>query len=193
MAQEPARPYFSAYPDEDKTGPTIEVFRVTTKPKRGLIVASHDPLGVYTHWRNNRKLPCLQHACDCHETGEERRWYGYLAIWQPSTCNMGILEYTKAAALPIKEYFAKHRTLRGAQIDANRRSDKPNSRLVVSIYPGRFPKDEIPKAPNRTQILCRIWSINYDQFDDGSLPAKQQAAADKAAQHRTRSEGIQES
>ena len=179
MSNSDRMPAFASFPEEDKTGPSIEVFRIGDRPKRGLIAASHDPLGVYTHWRNSRKLPCLGDGCECHETGEERRWYGYVAIWQPSTCNMGILEYTRAAAMPIKEYFDKHRTLRGAAIDAHRRSEKRNARLVLSIYEGRFPKEEIPKAPNREQVLCRIWGINYEAFNDGTLVAKQQRDAEQ--------------
>lgn len=180
MSQKTPHPVFTSCPDPDKIGPTIEVIRISGKPKRGLILASHDPMGCYTHWRNNRKLPCLGDDCKCLDTGEDRRWYGYVAIWQPRTHNMAILEYTRAAAPPFVEYFKKHRTLRGARCDAYRRSEKTNSRLIVHLYEGDYPTEEIPTAPNRQRILCKIWGLRFEDFDDAENVAALQTLQDNA-------------
>jgi len=93
---------------------------------------------------------------------------------------MCILEYTRAAAVPFVEYFNKHRTMRGARLDAYRRSEKTNSRLIVHLYDGDTPDEEIPTAPNRQRVLARIWGLNFDDFDDSKNVARLQIIQDAA-------------
>lgn len=150
---------FQRRPPESDTETTVEVRRVAPgRPIRG-IVLSHDLAGRFTHWFGGRTVPCHDGECKACNESVERRWKGWLAIYNPDTRGICILEITPKTVPPIDEYFRAHRTLRGAQITASRIGKKDNGKVVATLCSGPIHNDDLPTCPQVEKVLLKMWGV----------------------------------
>lgn len=132
-----------------------------TPPKGELkgIVLSDQQVGCYTHFWRGRTTVCTHEVCDACTAGRAPRWYGYLAIWSPTSHTTGILEFTEAALASVDAYFTTHGTLRAAKLIARRISHRANGRVVLDISEGNYAAATLPECPDVKSVLCKIWEI----------------------------------
>lgn len=166
---------FCSAPNPGDEGMKYTIIRTGPKGIKGPIITSHDPLGLYTHWAGGRTLPCVRHDCEQCEQNAARRWYGYLMVYSLKQDRQYLFEYTAAAAETVVRYFAKHRTLRGAQLIGERAGARANGRLTLYLHTPKAENDPLPKAPNRVALLSQMWSVPLESFLEKQPPAVEAA------------------
>ena len=149
-------------PNEPTTETRMPIMRVLPgRPKSGIIL-SVGLTGAYTHFWRGRTTICTAPECDACDANRLPRWYGYLAVWSPSTKTQALFELTPAAAPDIIAHQEAYGTLRTARLTLQRANAKANSRVQAAIEPTTYATKDLPEPPNVRAILQRIWELKIE-------------------------------
>lgn len=171
---------WTSRPDDRDSAPHHQIIRAKPGKTTQGVVLSLDLIGAYTHYWKGRTTPCNPPACPACDAGHKPRWYGYLALWNPATAAVAILEITTAAVPAIETYLARHGSLRYAQIMATRANRKPNSRLIVSFQAAPYSGPHGPEPPDLPAHLSHMWEATSKP-----APNRQPTEADPHAEAET--------
>lgn len=147
------------------------------------IATSTDLVGCYTHFFNNRTVPCGRPGeCEAHDAGFSTRFHVYLAAIDPKTSEQYILELTAAASDTFRNYVRLAGDLRGCCFQCYRPSKRANGRISVVCRANDPTKYAIPNPPNVPKLLCHIWNIPYtpDIVGGNGNAGNDRASADAA-------------
>jgi len=146
-------------PDEGSENAYPILRTPAAKPIAG-VTTSPNLIGLYTHYANNRTIPCTGKAeCDFCNAGFSRRWHGYLGLILSPGLRHVIFEMTSTAAHQLKPYVQIYMTLRGCHLTASRPNGKPNGRVVLQTKRVDELQYRIPDPIDVWSILCHIWNI----------------------------------
>lgn len=152
-------PIWTPRPAQRPKKPTADLIRVPAGGTLRGIITSQTPTGAYTHFWNNRTLPCAAEGCPACDADQRPRWLGYISIWNPKTQKHAILELTQNAITPIFDHLDKGETLRGQEITVTRHGHRPNGRVKVTIDGDASPAYAIPAGLPVEEILKTIWDL----------------------------------
>jgi len=146
-------------PDDSQEIP----FRLRRTPATGHIsgvITSTEMIGCYTHFRNNRTMPCeMPEYCEsCHD-GWSKRFHVYMSAIEAATCEHFILEVTACASDTFRNYQAAAGSIRGCAFRIDRPSGRPNGRMRVQCRMSDPTKAQIPQPPDLIKLLCHIWNV----------------------------------
>lgn len=154
-------------PDEVEKESNIDLIRVGPKGASGLVIISDHVIGRYTHFVGKRTMPCIDKNCWGCENTTQRRWYGWLTVYNEKNDKIILLEITQKAYQQIEKYMEHHKTLRGAKLRACRKGGKANGQLKLEITPARHVQATLPAEIDRVEALERIWQTKRrDMIDD---------------------------
>jgi hypothetical protein len=140
-----------------------------------MLCLSNDIFGVRTHFLNGRTGPCRKKDCRGCKHGLRSRWKGYLLCIDLSNDQQLVFEFTPPAARSLNASFEKHGTLRGSRLIAQRSSNKPNGRVIVSVTAPQVLGPSACPDYSVWPILSKIWSLSPHElegqtgFDDDDL------------------------
>lgn len=135
----------------------IPILRILPGKPVTAIVTSHDAEGAELHYWKGRSTPCNFPDCAACDAHHAPRWYGYLAIWNPTNNQRALVELTAACAAALDAWVDVHGTTRGAQLTLSRANKKPNSRLALTLTPSNYTNHKIPEPPNVRHQLEKMW------------------------------------
>jgi len=157
-------PTWTTKPDPSRDGHTYRIVRTPAHGTLNAVVTSTDLVGCYTHYHHHRTIPCEDSPdCPACKEGLPYRWHGYVSAVLIPTWEPVILEVTSAAGAALITCYEATGNLRGVQLAAHRPSGKPNGRVLMALKPTDPARIRLPEPPNVQQILCRIWSVPYNQ------------------------------
>lgn len=151
-----------------------KLWSVRRAPPRGelrALILSHDVTGRQTHFWHGRTQPCRGEACEACQAGQRARWQGWVAAIESGTAERILVEITALATKPLIEWFATHRTLRGAVLTLKRANSKPNARIVAQLSESAYPTDQLQRAPQIEPMLMRMWQLKPTATDPAEAPA----------------------
>jgi len=152
-------------PTTSSEGREWRVLRVPPKGIGGLIILSHEVVGTDTHYFGGRTVPHGKEQCNACDAGNQKRWHGYLAVWNPKAASKWILEITDAAGDTFKKMFAKRTTLRTLSFAGQRVPCKPNGTLIVRLTESDWASDGLPHAPDLRRMLMRMWGFREETYE----------------------------
>jgi hypothetical protein len=150
---------WSPRPDRDPLTLHLDLLRARPGKTFSGIVLSNDIEGAYTHYWRGRTVKCDGQPCEACLASRQPRWYGYVAIWLPTSNAKALLELTPTCVPQIDEYFKLHGTLRGSLISLTRQNNKINSRVIAKIQEANYTTTAIPQDPPVRQLLERMWEV----------------------------------
>lgn len=162
-----------SWPTEpDRQDHTIRMDLLRVQPGKPLsgIVTCRLNAGAYTHYWRGRTVKCTGPDDEPCKAGRVPRWYGFLSVWAPKTGNVALFEYTPACVQAVKAHLHTYGTLRSAHVKLERRNWKTNSTVVMTLTPGPFADDKIPKEPNIVAHLEHMWEIHITQTPESLDP-----------------------
>jgi len=146
-------------------------YQLQRTPPNGALVAvvsSTQLLGTYTHFINNRTIPCTKpRDCEPCEEGIQKRFHVYLTAIRTDTFEHFIFETTAAGADPFKNYLRMVSEIRACHFKASRPSGKQNGRIRIVCKQADLTKIRLPDPPNVARLMCHIWNVPYDPADAG--------------------------
>lgn len=160
---------WSGRPDRGDESTNYQLARCPRSGSLRGIILSRSLQGTGTHYYRGRTAACLGSKCEACKDGMKPRWYGYLAIWSPSTDRVAIAEITDAASDDVDRWFARHNTLRGAILTLKRQGSRPNGRILADVTAGTIDDSRLPDCPDIIRCLERIWGLNSAATIAGSM------------------------
>lgn len=152
---------WSNKPPPDDNVPPLRIIRTPpSRPFRSYILSA-EVTGALTHFANNRTIKCPQNECSICDAGRLPRWYGYYAIYNPTSGARALFEIPRGAYITFDDYIVKYKTLRGAQFSASRQPDRPNGQVVVDLNPPDHEPVDFPPDPDVFRTLCQIWGLDW--------------------------------
>lgn len=144
---------------EDEDGLQYEIRRVGTGRSVKGIILSDTLICRLTHFWGNRTVPHHEYGCEpCHQN-VEGRWKGWVAVFNPTTEAIVILEITAKGCKPLRTWRKEVGTLRGAEITATRIGKKENGRVFCSLARGPVASNLLPPAPDVQLCLLKLWGL----------------------------------
>lgn len=126
------------------------------KPQ-SMIVLSHGFIGTATHFYNGRTCKCDPNGCRACAAGNNPRWHGFLAVFNPINFQISILEVPKSTVHQVLHYRHDLTSFRGDTLTVERVPNKPNGRVHASLKPTTVQIDHLPPAPDVAACLERMW------------------------------------
>ncbi len=158
-------PTFTHTLPSDSEHEGYRLVRTPTLSKLTAHVVSDRLTGCFTHFTNNRTIPCERPNCKSCDSGITSRWHAYLLILLDATQELVIFEITKRAAAAFDAYHQHHSTLRGCHFAASRLHHKPNGRVMIQTKTGDMSRINLPQEKDLEKLLCHIWNIPPLQTD----------------------------
>jgi hypothetical protein len=153
-------PAFSSEPPEDSNPAQYRLIRTPQNGSLNAIILSDAIIGTWTHYHDGRTQYCHGLHCSSCATGNARRWHGYVALWNPRTGNVSILELPIGPSQLVADRRRSDGPLRGQAIRTYRHPAKPNGRVWVEIAPPKAPLPAMPAAPDIPTILAHMWGAS---------------------------------
>jgi len=115
--------------------------------------------GVFTHFYENQSRPCISpaDACEGCIAGRNRRWKGFLAVWDRAKGRLALAEITQEAYLRCPAFESYKGALRGKTLRLVRAGTANNARVTATIAMYAGPPGSLPPAFNVQSALERIW------------------------------------
>lgn len=129
-----------------------------------LIILSDEVVGAWTHWLDERTIPCRgrDQGCVCRKMDLSRRWKGYLGCFDPEIGKVVIAELTLSAYHCLADSLSEiGHSLRGRGLILMRAGKSVRSSVVADTNVN-VPTPEgfvLPSAPNVREALRRIWGV----------------------------------
>jgi hypothetical protein len=149
---------WSDSPDTLRRTDSVAILRAGTGATPALIVLSERVLGVELHWWQGRSTPHIKGKCPACEAKRPAVWKGYIAVYNPKTHVVNILEITPCCIDPLSVYRQAFGTLRGGLLTLSRSNTKKNGRLTATIMPSNFPLSGLPPCPDVQAALVFMWA-----------------------------------
>lgn len=167
---------WSSRPDRGDASTNYQLARCPRSGTLRGVILSRSLQGTGTHYYRGRTTPCVGAKCEACKDGMAARWYGYVAIWSPSTDRVAIAEITDAAADDLDRWHARHGTLRGAVLTLKRQGARVNGRIIADVSQGTIDPDRLPPPPDLIRILEKIWGLNTNAPIAGTIGRKSKQA-----------------
>jgi hypothetical protein len=148
----------------------IRLIRVDQQKGVDAYITCDRLVGRDTHFVNRRTVPCTGIDCPHDLDGVPARWHGYISICSIHLTTHAVLELTSLAAQPIKTYYERHGSLRGAHIKASRKGNKNNSPVACLLEPSDVDLRTLPRSVNLKRFLCVLWNIPDDAPNGQDAP-----------------------
>lgn len=166
-------PNFSNDPPDQAAAQTYRLVRTPPTAKFTAHVISDRLIGCYTHFVNNRTVPCESPTCSACDSSITRRWHGYLLVQLDTTQETVIFEMTLKATTAFSSYHELHGTTRGCHFQAARLHGKPNGRVLIQTKTGDLSRVHLPPQIPIEKLLCHIWNMPPNQTSKrGPTPAQ---------------------
>lgn len=111
----------------------------------------------------SRTRVCQLDKCDCVQTGQRRRLYGFTPAREAKTNDLFALELTEAAIHQLAAIRLQHGRLRGAMIRLTRKASHRNAMVVVDLADFADPRN-IPEPFDVVPLLERLWGIQMREL-----------------------------
>ena len=144
--------------DEDLQFPLV---RVGPGGKFKAVILSTCLLCRRTHWWNGRTCPCWGDGCAACAVNTEARWHAYLAVIDQHSAKIQIIELTAKAVKPVRDWIDDFGSCRGALLELNRVTKKPNGRLFASLSRGPIAVELLPPSPDVERLLNKCWGVDH--------------------------------
>ncbi len=158
-------PQFSNEAPDDPRGHSLQILRTPTGAALTAIVTSEDLIGCPTHFWGGRTTPHEDEDCKACEAGLPWRWHSWLSAWNPRDHHHFIFESTARVTKIFTAYRDNHHTLRGCKFRAHRRSNIPNSRVLLECQPTDLDGVRLPNPPDLIKCMSIIWNIREPNLD----------------------------
>lgn len=152
-------------PNDLRRTDSIAILRAGTGTTPALVVLSDKVVGAELHWWNGRSTPHIKGKCPACDAKRPAVWKGYIAVYNPKTHQINILELTPCCIDPLAVYRQTFGSLKGALITLSRPGTKKNGRLTATITPSNFPQSSLPLCPDVRAALVFMWSARRQQDD----------------------------
>jgi len=164
---------WSERPEPDRR-PFYPIRTPTTDRDVVVVVLSADVLGVHVHYYNRRTRPCLGTKETCEGCGlrYDRRWKGYLSVWNRNIGRLELAEVTQEAYLRCPAFHTKKGDLRGMVLRLVRAGASRNARVTAILQPCQWERNVLPPAFDVKAALERIWFTE----ERANLYAEEEAA-----------------
>ncbi len=147
-------------PANDKM-PPLRILRTPAHRPFTSWILSTAITGAMTHYANSRTIKCIGEGCPICAQRRLPRWYGYFAIYNPTSGARALFEIPDGAHLAFADYLVKYKSLRGAKFTASRKPDRPNGQVVCSLTPPTNAAIPFPDEPDVFRLLCQIWGLDW--------------------------------
>lgn len=172
----PAGPQWAASPPTVPESFALPLRRVPPKGVRGLVILSDHLIGCYTHYFAGRTQPCQTGNCDACNANNQRRWHGYLLVWNPTNGYRLVLELSHHASAQLAETTKTLTTLRTLAIAARRVPEKPNGKIILEIERTSHKPDELPPPIDTAKYLLHLWGVKRSPLKTDPLDVDTPAA-----------------
>ncbi len=147
-------------PANDKV-PPLRIIRTPPRQSFTSWILSSKITGAMTHYANSRTIKCIGEPCPICADHRLPRWYGYFAIYNPTSGARALFEIPDGAYLAFGDYLVKYKSLRGAKFTASRKPDRPNGQVVCQLTPPTNAEIPFPEEPDVFRLLCQIWGLDW--------------------------------
>jgi len=138
----------------------VRLVRVPPQKTFEGLITSEKLQGCPTHYAERKTQPCTGDDCRHCLAGLTPRWLAYLSVWSTRTRAHLVLELTALASLPVDDYAARHGSIRGSLIVADRNGSRPNSPVTVSVRPDDSDHRLLPPEVDLRRFFDLLWHIN---------------------------------
>jgi len=152
-------PNWSTDIPDDPRGHGLPLIRCPAQTTLEAIVTCDNLIGCDTHFWAGHTVPCTKPECDPCTDGNRWTWHAYLSAYDPKSDEHFIFECTQRGAMPFKEYFRAHHSLRGCQFQAYRWKRAKNGRVQIKCTPTAFNHNLLPKPPILQNVMAIIWKL----------------------------------
>lgn len=156
---------WSDSPNELRRTDAVAILRAGTGSTPALIVLSERVVGVELHWWQGRTTPHIKGNCPACEAKRPAVWKGYLAVYNPKTHVVNILEITPCCIDPLATYRQAFGTLKGGLLTLTRSNTKKNGRLTATITPSNIAPNSLPPCPPVQAALVHMWAARRHNED----------------------------
>ena len=114
--------------------------------------------GVWTHYCDNRTVPCAGLHCGICRDGHKPRWKGYIPCLEFPGRAVKLLEMTENAYQQLEALAKDRPTYRGLGVKVFRRHDRACAAMDVELVDHKY-QHELPPPFDPVPILLRLWGI----------------------------------
>lgn len=152
-------PQFSSDPPVDPRGHSLELRRTPTGRPIAGVITSPNMVGCPTHFWGGRTVPHEKDGCEPCQSGIDWRWHGYVSVFQLTSGDHFLFEFTARTAEPFKLYRQLHGGLRGCLFEAKRVNSAANAKVSIRTKTPDLSNYKLPEPPDLVKLLCMIWNI----------------------------------
>ncbi len=138
----------------------LPVITLGKKQRGRCVITSEEPYEVDVHWLGGRTLPCLESGCGACEAQRPKKYEAYLGVVWSTSRKHEILRLTKAAMFQLKSGLSGRDSIRGSVLAVERKGDRPNGRVIVTVEPLQVEIARLPQSPDLEAHLARIWRVD---------------------------------
>ena len=151
---------FSSAPPEVDERHEFEIVRLGPGKKiRGIVLSEH-LICRETHYVQKRTVPHHETGCPYCLANEQKRWYGWVALFSPTSGNTCILEFPAKPLATFVKWQKERGSLRGVELAARRRGREINGPVFVDLSHGTMAVDCLPAGPDVQLCLLRMWGFD---------------------------------
>lgn len=137
-------------------------YRLVRTPKRGsmeVVASSFRTIGIMTHYFDKRTYPHRLVDCPACACNQKMEFHGYFSGYILGNNQKVVVELTERVDGIVMDWWAKHRTLKGARIKFSRMGDSPSSRIHVQFH-DQFAENIKPVTEQELrEVLCHVWRL----------------------------------
>ncbi len=153
-------------------GQRLQIIRCGAGALPPLIALNTRHVGAELHYWQGRSYPHVRENCPACAARNHTTWKGYIGVWNPSTRDVGIVEFTLGCVSQLDAYYLAHETCRGATLRISRASLKANGKIILKADRSIYGSDQLPAAPNVRESLSKIWCSNRDDHQITTAPSR---------------------
>lgn len=152
-------------PDDDAL-PYIPVVTIKPKFKGRMVITCTEPFECCTHFIGGRTLPCLEPECGACDAERPKRYEAFVSgVWVRDKKHE-IIRLTTNAMYQLKDRMRGVVDYRGTLLEVERRGERKNGRVVVTVADGFVESARLPERPDLEQHLLKIWRIDGIRVSD---------------------------